>query len=105
TVEVDIKDESGNVSFARGVPKIAHDRAAKAYLGPAKVAREAHAAGMYLIGRVVTFEDPVTSVAHPELAIKTRDGSVWKTSGGLGGLNPANPQTVRPHRDLAPGAA
>jgi hypothetical protein len=104
-VEVDIKDESGNVSFTRGVPKIAHDGAAVPYFDPAKVARQAHAAGMYLIGRVVTFEDPVTSVAHPELAIKTRDGSVWKTSGGLGWLNPYNRKAWRYDVDIATAAA
>jgi hypothetical protein len=105
TVEVDIKDESGNVSFTHGVPKIAHDGAAVPYFDPAKVARQAHAAGMYLIGRVVTFEDPVTSVAHPELAIKTRDGSVWKTSGGLGWLNPYNRKAWRYDVDIAAAAA
>jgi hypothetical protein len=105
TVEVDLKDESGNVSFTRGAPTIARDGAAVPYFDPAKVARQAHAAGMYLIGRVVTFEDPVTSVAHPELAIKTRDGSVWKTSGGLGWLNPYNRKAWRYDVDVAAAAA
>jgi hypothetical protein len=60
---------------------------------------------MYLIGRVVTFEDPITAVAHPELAIRTRDGSVWKTSGGLGWLNPYNRKAWRYDVDIAAAAA
>ena len=105
TVEVDVKDESGNVSFTSGVPRLAHDGAARAYFDPAKVARRAHAAGVYLIGRIVTFEDPITSVAHPELAIHRRDGSVWKTSGGLGWLNPYNRAAWRYDVDVAVAAA
>ena len=47
-----------------------------------------HRAGVYLIGRVVTFEDPITSRMHPDLAIRQSDGSLWHTNGGLGWLNP-----------------
>jgi len=84
TVEVDLKDESGNVSFEKGAPAIAlKDGAARAYFNLRATAKQAHAAGMYLIGRVVTFEDPITAVAHPELAIHTSDGSLWHTAGGL----------------------
>src|SRR5690348_3847940 len=57
TVEVDLKDESGKVSFERGAPAIARgDGAARDYFDPARVVQQAHAAGVYLIGRVVTFE-------------------------------------------------
>jgi len=105
TVEVDLKDEDGNVSFVRGAPRLARDGAARAYFDPAAVARQAHAAGVYLIGRIVTFEDPITSVAHPQLAIRTRDGSVWKTSAGLGWLNPYNRAVWRYDVDVAAAAA
>src|SRR5436190_9596473 len=68
TVEVDLKDETGNVSFVRGAPALAvEDGAAVPYFNARRVARQAHAAGVYLIGRVVSFEDTVTAVAHPEL--------------------------------------
>jgi hypothetical protein len=106
TVEVDVKDESGNVSFLAGAPKIAvEDGAARAYYDPAKVAREAHAAGMYLIGRVVSFEDPITAVAHPELAVHRSDGSIWTTSGGLAWLNPYSRKAWRYDVDVAVRAA
>jgi hypothetical protein len=106
TVEIDLKDESGNVSFVRGAPSIARrDDAARAYFDPAAVARRAHAAGVYLIGRVVTFEDPITATAHPELAIHRSDGSVWQTSGGLAWLNPYNRTAWRYDVDVAVAAA
>jgi hypothetical protein len=106
TVEVDLKDESGNVSFERGAPLIARsDGAARAYFEPRKVARLAHAAGVYLIGRVVTFEDPVTATAHPELAIHRSDGSLWHTNGGLAWLNPYNRTAWKYDVDVAVAAA
>jgi hypothetical protein len=47
-----------------------------------------HAKGVYLIGRVVVFEDPRLSAGRPELAIKNPDGSVWRNQAGLGWTNP-----------------
>jgi hypothetical protein len=89
TIELDLKDETGNVGFTKDAPAIAlHDGAAVRYFDPSEVVQKVHKAGLYLIGRVVTFEDPITSVAHPELAIHRSDGSLWKTNGGLGWLNP-----------------
>jgi hypothetical protein len=106
TVEVDLKDESGNVSFLQGAPAIARsDGAARAYFDPKQVAREAHAAGMYLIGRVVSFEDPITATAHPELAIHKSDGSLWHTSGGLAWLNPYSRTAWKYDVDVAVAAA
>ena len=84
-----MKDESGTVGFVNGAPAIAvHDGAARPFYDPQAVAREARKAGVYLIGRVVTFEDPITSAAHPALAVHRSDGSLWHTNGGLGWLNP-----------------
>lgn len=74
-VELDVKDENGHVG-----PGVYYD--AK------RAVRDVHAHGDYLIGRVVTFEDPVLSERRPELAIHYRDGSVWHTSAGLGWTNP-----------------
>ena len=89
TLELDVKDETGTVGFVRGAPAIAvHDGAARPFYNARAVAREVHRAGVYLIGRVVTFEDPITSAAHPALAVHRSDGSLWHTTGGLGWLNP-----------------
>jgi putative glycosyl hydrolase protein len=105
-VEVDLKDESGNVSFLRGAPRLAlHDGAAVPYFDLRKTAAEAHAAGVYLIGRIVTFEDPITAVAHPELAIHRAGGSLWKTNGGLAWLNPYSSAAWRYDVDVAIAAA
>jgi hypothetical protein len=106
TLEIDVKDESGNVGFVKGAPAIAvKDGAARPYYEPHRVARKVHRAGLYLIGRVVSFEDPITSVARPELAIHRSDGSLWRTNGGLGWLNPYSRAAWKYDVDVAAAAA
>ncbi len=89
TIQLDVKDEGGEIGFRpAGVPLAAKVGAARSYFDPRAVARKLHAKGIYLIGRVVVFQDPVLSRARPDLAIRRRDGSVWTTNAGLGWLNP-----------------
>jgi len=89
TIELDVKDENGRVGFLpAAVPLARRTGAADAYYEPKRVARLVHARGDYLIGRIVTFEDPVLSERRPELAIHRSDGSVWRNNAGLGWTNP-----------------
>jgi hypothetical protein len=89
TIELDVKDENGEVGFVRGAPALARRTgAAKPYYNARAVARQVHAAGLYLIGRIVTFQDPILSKQRPGLALQNPDGSVWQTRAGLGWLNP-----------------
>jgi hypothetical protein len=106
TIELDLKDESGNVTFTKNAPAIAlKDGAALRYFDPSEVVHKVHKHGVYLIGRVVSFEDPITSQAHPELAIHRSDGSLWKNSGGLGWLNPYSHAAWKYDVDVAVAAA
>ncbi len=106
TLELDVKDESGNVAFVEGAPAIARkDGAARPFYDPQEVARKAHKDGVYLIGRVVSFEDPITAEKHPELAIRRSDGAIWHTTGGLAWLNPYSRQAWRYDVDVAVAAA
>jgi hypothetical protein len=106
TIQLDVKDETGNVGFTKGAPALAlKDGAAQPYYDPQHVVGKIHKAGLYLVGRVVSFEDPITSVAHPELAIHRSDGSIWKTNGGLGWLNPYSRAAWKYDVDVAVAAA
>jgi hypothetical protein len=62
--------------------------AARPYYKPRAAVKLIKAKGVYLIGRVVTFEDPMLSAGRPDLAIKNPDGSVWRNHAGLGWTNP-----------------
>jgi hypothetical protein len=89
TIELDVKDENGEVGFVpSAVPLAKAVGAAHAYYKPRVVARQAHRRGLYLIGRIVTFEDPFLSEKRPALAIRTADGSIWRNNSGLGWTNP-----------------
>src|SRR4029077_6886366 len=94
TLEVDVKDENGKIGFvSAAMPKLAREiGAAQPYYDVGKVVRTVHAAGMYLIGRVVVMEDPTLSAARPDLALLRPDGSRWLNNGGLGWVDPDHPR-------------
>jgi len=88
-LELDVKDENGEVGFLHPVVPLARDvGASQGYYDPRAVARKAHAAGLYLIGRVVVFQDPVLASARPDLAVRTTGGAIWATRAGLAWVNP-----------------
>jgi hypothetical protein len=89
TIELDVKDEGGEISFTPvGVPLARKAGGARTYYEPKQVAQLAHKKGVYLIGRVVVFQDPYLASARPDLAIRTRSGGIWKTRQGLAWVNP-----------------
>jgi hypothetical protein len=106
TIELDVKDENGEVGFVKGAPAMAvADGAARPFYDARKTAAQVHRAGVYLIGRVVTFEDPIASAQHPDLAVRTNTGALWHTSGGLGWLNPYSHAAWKYDVDVAVAAA
>ena len=106
TIELDVKDESGRVGFVpRSVPLARRTGAAGPFYNPRRAARLVHSHGAYLIGRVVTFEDPVLSEQRPALAIRTSDGSRWLNNSGLGWTNPYDRRVWRYNVDVAVAAA
>ncbi len=88
TIALDIKDETGAVAFSSpNAPMASEIGAAGSFFRPGQVAKQVHAEGIYLIGRIAVFEDPVLSARKPELAIQRPDGSRWLDYGGLGWTN------------------
>lgn len=89
TIELDVKDESGEIGFVPAdVPLARQVGAARPLYEPRSLVRLAHRRGVYMIGRVVCFQDPKLAQGRPDLAVRRRDGSVWTTSAGLGWVNP-----------------
>jgi hypothetical protein len=88
-VELDVKNENGEIGFTEGMPALAlSSGAAQNVYEPRLIVEQLHAAGFYVIGRVVSFEDPILAEKAPKRAIRTTDGAVWKNHAGLGWLNP-----------------
>jgi hypothetical protein len=106
TIELDIKDENGTVAFSSPSMPLADEvGAAGNYYDPASVAKQLHAQGIYLIGRIAVFEDPVLSARRSDLAIQRSDGSGWLDSAGLGWTNEYSKQVWDYNVSIAKAAA
>jgi hypothetical protein len=90
TIELDVKDENGTIGFVSPAVPLAREIGAQSsrYFNARAAARKIHDAGLYLIGRVVVFQDPMLVAARPDLAIKRKGGGVWKTDAGQAWANP-----------------
>jgi hypothetical protein len=105
-LELDVKDENGQVGFVPGSVALARSAgAARSFYAARATARLVHSRGVYLIGRVVVFEDPILSQARPDLAVQRNDGSVWRDSAGLGWTNPYDRRVWKYNVDIAAAAA
>ena len=88
-LELDVKDENGKVGFLLPATSLARKvGASQPYYKAGVAAGKARKAGIYLIGRVVVFEDPTLTAARPDMAIQTTGGGVWTNNAGLGWANP-----------------
>ncbi len=88
-IEVDVKDERGEVAFVSPTVDLARETgAAKRYYDAEELARKVHDAGLYLIGRVVVFEDTNLAEAKPGMAIHAAGGGLWRTQSGDAWTNP-----------------
>jgi hypothetical protein len=104
-LEVDVKDENGEVGFTSPYAPLAQKiGSAHTYYRARQVADTVHQAGLYLIGRVVMFEDPYLTSKRPDMAIQARGGGIF-TSNGLGWANPYDKRVWDYDVDIAEAAA
>ena len=101
-IELDVKDENGQIGFNASSLKLA----ARSGRPATSTTREPPPSssidrGLYLIGRIVTFEDPVLSHGRTDLAVRRSDGSVWEDSAGLGWTNPYDRRVWEYNVDVA----
>jgi hypothetical protein len=97
-IQLDIKDESGEVGYASQVPLAQEIGASKGYYDARAAIDQIHTAGLRVIGRLVAFRDPVLGAAswrdgHTDRLVQTASGSPY--SGGYGEYsftNFANPE-------------
>jgi hypothetical protein len=110
-IELDIKDESGEVGYSSQVPLAVQIGASKGYYDARAVLDQLHAMGVRVVGRIVAFRDPMLGAAswrdgHPERLVQTPGGAAY--TGGYGQhsfLNFANPEVRAYNIALAEEAA
>jgi len=108
TVELDLKDEGGDVWYDTGV-ELAHEIGAVTELYDLEQAvEELHAKGVRVVGRIVNFRDPrlanyAVENGHLDWVIQNPDGSVYGQYGGF--TNPFDPDVREYNMALAEEAA
>ncbi|MGH2922225.1 MAG: putative glycoside hydrolase, partial [Gaiellaceae bacterium] len=106
TIQIDIKDENGEVGFLMPATTLARRiGASKRYYRAGPLAAKTRANGVYLVGRIVVFEDPILAVERPDLAIRTPGGGVWTNNVGLGWVNPYDKRVWDYNVEIATAAA
>ncbi len=85
TLVIDIKDDTGRVSFEVVDPYLkkigSEDNRIKDLR---EFIQTLHKKNIYVIGRVATFQDPYMVKTHPEIAVKrASDGGIWKDRKGI----------------------
>ena len=81
---INLKDEQGRV-FYDTLVDVLQEQKQRGYGGTAGVVTAMREAGIYVIGRIVCFSDPVLSRAHPDRAVldarPQRAGRIWADTG------------------------
>ncbi|MET0132227.1 MAG: putative glycoside hydrolase [Kibdelosporangium sp.] len=111
TVQLDVKDESGEVGYDSQVPLARQIGASRKHYDAKAVVDELHAADIRVVGRVVAFRDPILARASWDSGarnrvIQTSAGNPWSgTYGQYAFTNFADPDVVAYNIALATEAA
>lgn len=92
SVVIDMKDYSGGISFKFNDDILVDAISKKCTISDLKNYIESlHKSGVYVIGRITVFQDPIYSANHPGEAVqKESDKSVWKDGKGLSYVDPGS---------------
>ena len=108
SVELDLKDESGEIGWNPQVPLARRMHSALAIYDLGKAVRQLHAQGVRVIGRLVCFRDPIHAAAawkagRRNEVVQTPDGGPYAGYGGF--TNFASAAVRRYNIDVAVAAA
>ena len=90
-VVIDVKDYTGKISFETSDEKLNALGYSEKRIPDIKAFIETlHRKNIYVIGRISVFQDPHLVKKRPDLAVKTKSGSVWKDRKGISWIDPAS---------------
>jgi hypothetical protein len=89
-VVIDIKGDRGLIAYPSAIPLAAQVGAQQTITIPDLhgLVTSLRAKGIYTIARIVTFKDNPLALARPDLAVKTRSGSIWRDRERLAWTDP-----------------
>jgi hypothetical protein len=87
---IDVKGDRGFIAFPSTIPLATEVGAQKTITikDMQDLTTTLRHKGIYTIARIVTFKDNPLALARPELAVKTRDGAVWRDRERLAWTDP-----------------
>jgi hypothetical protein len=106
-VVIDVKDDNGLMTYFSDLPDVGFTGAnrnvrIKDIDAVIKVLRDNN---IYSIARIVTFKDRIAGDKYANLAIKNKDGGIWRDRHGMSWLNPYNKDSWDYLVDIAEEAA
>lgn len=92
TVVIDVKDDTGRVSFPIEDAEFkSYDSGDNHIQDLREFIENLHKRNIYVIGRIVGFQDPYSVNSRPETAIKkVSDGKIWRDTKGSPWVDPGN---------------
>jgi hypothetical protein len=83
-VVIDVKDYTGRISFPVDDPQLKAIGSAQDRIPDIKdLIKQLHEKGVYVIGRISSFQDSFLINGHPEWAVKTKEGAIWQDYKGV----------------------
>jgi hypothetical protein len=87
-VVIDVKDYTGRISFLVKDPELQKLNSAEERVKDIReFIGQLHDRGIYVIARISSFQDSFLVHTHPEFAVKTKAGAVWKDYKGVSWLD------------------
>ncbi len=103
---IDVKEDAGRVTYRSNVPWVKEIDADINMVGDIEMLMNTlKENNIYPIARIVCFKDPILGEKRPALAIKTKDGSLWRDNKHNTWLNPYNPESWKYLIELSKEAA
>ncbi len=88
SIVIDVKDYSGHISFEVSDPVLQEIGAAEKRIPDVvEFVNYLHQKNIYVIARISVFQDVYLVKKRPDLAVKRKDGAVWKDYKGIAWLN------------------
>ena len=87
---VDVKDDTGTISYLSTVPLARQIGANRDKFDPKKVVNLLNQNHIYPIARIVVFKDPLLSKQRAELSVRSTQGGLWHDNLGLSWVDPYN---------------
>jgi hypothetical protein len=98
---LDLKDETGQVFYDTENPVAIETGAAAGLIDLSATVSEAHDLGLYVIGRIVLFNDPIAAAAKPGMAVWDTATNTPYEANGQFFLDPTDPDARQYGIDLA----